>query len=488
MIKFGISDGYNKTATLNGENLIKLYMAKNEGESCVISVLSEEDIEDAEITVNESYDNILVETEREYFISCNGKMYPDPLVPTKKVSIKANELTSILVRFTTKRETEAGEYKYTVSLGNLTFNVEVKVWDFALPEEYVINVSMDLYRDQIARMHNVEDDEEETQRLYEAYYEKLLQFRVSPFVLPYDILDERADKFMSDPRLTAFNCDKEVSADDETLKKYHEKLSKDSKWMKKAMIYPIDEPLTKEHLDFLVTACNRAKELCPEIRRTTAFFRDIDYDENTDEIEVILDNCDLILPKLACFNDDFIYEDPKKLEKYGSFRNRMTKAKEKGKEIWHYVCWEPGRPYVNLYVDESGLDHRIIFWQQHLIGATGFLYWTTNHWRFVENPWKDMATVPDLSPDVFGDGSLLYNGNEVGIDGACASVRLEAVRNGVEDCEMLLIADEVLGRDKVLEKVRLVTSDVITFTESPEVFNKVRREIGDALEEALKAR
>ena len=487
MIKFGISDGYNKTNTLNNKNSICLFMAKNEGESCVISFLSEKDISGAELVFKETYENISIETEQEYFISCNGKTYPDPLVPCKKFDIKANEVTSILVRFTTKTETKAGEYIYNVSLKGaeeISVTVNLKVWNFALPEKYVVNVSMDLYRDQIARTHKTED-EEEIQRLYESYYEKLLQFRVSPFILPYDILDDRADKFMSDPRLTAFNMDKDVSADDETLKKYYLKLSKNPDWMRKAMIYPIDEPLTKEHLDTLIKACARAKELCPGIRRTSAFFRDIKYDENTDEVQILIDNCDLILPKLTCFNDEFIYDHPEHLEKYGSFQTRMDKAKKAGKEIWQYVCWEPGKPYVNMYVDESGLDHRILFWQQHLVGATGFLYWTTNHWRFVESPWKDMATVPDLSPDVFGDGSLLYNGNEVGIDGACVSVRLEAIRNGIEDCEMLLIADKVLGRDWVLEKVKTVTQDLKNYTESPDVFNKMRIEIGNKLEEAL---
>lgn len=485
MIKFGISDGYNKTNTLNEKNTIKLFMAKNEGESCVISVLSEKDIPDAKLTFKEN-ENFLVETEKEYFISCNGRMFPDPLVPVEKFDIKANELTNILVRFTTKTETKAGEYTYNISLSgtDLNFLVDIKVWDFSLPEEYVVNVSMDLYRDQIARMHKT-DDEKEIQRLYELYYEKLLNFRVSPFVLPYNILDDRADKFMSDPRLTAFNMDKDVSADDETLKKYYEKLSKNPEWLKKAMIYPIDEPLSKEHLDTLIVACKRAKELCPNIRRTSAFYCDIPYDENTDEVQILIDNCDLILPKLTCFNDEFVYKNPEHLEKYGSFQNRMDKAKAMGKEIWQYVCWEPGKPYVNMYVDESGLDHRILFWQQHLVGATGFLYWATNHWRFVKNPWKDMATVPDLSPDVFGDGSLLYNGNEVGVDGACPSVRLEAIRNGIEDCEMLLIADKVLGRDWVLEKVRMVTQDLKNYTDSPDLFNKMRMEIGNAIEEKI---
>ena len=487
-MKFGISDGYNKTETLNNKSAIKLFMAKNEGESCVISVLSPENIEGASLVFKDFYEDILVETEKEYFVSCNGRNFPDPLAPIEKFDIKANELTSILVRFTTNVQTEAGEYKYNISLEGTDFEffVELKVWNFSLPEKYVVNVSMDLYRDQIGRMHKT-DDEDEIQRLYELYYEKLLKFRVSPFVLPYDILDDRADKFMSDPRLTAFNMDKDVSADDETLIKYYQKLTKNPDWAKKAMIYPIDEPLTKEHLDTLISACGRAKRLCPDIRCTSAFFRDIPYDENNDEVQILIDNCDLILPKLTCFNDEFIYEqNPEHLEKYGSFQDRITEAQKNGKEIWQYVCWEPGKPYVNMYVDESGLDHRILFWQQHLVGATGFLYWTTNHWRFIESPWKDMATVPDLSPDVFGDGSLLYNGNEVGVDGACASVRLEAVRNGIEDCEMLLIADKILGREWVLEKVKMVTRDLKNYTESPEVFNQIRMGIGNAIEEKIK--
>ena len=164
MIKTGIADGYSKTNTLNGKNSIKLYMAKNEGESCVISVLSDKDIENAQLVFDKNYENISVETEKEYFISCNGRMFPDPLVPVESFNIKANELTSILVRFTTKTETKAGEYVYNISLADLSFTVEVKVWDFALPEEYVVNVSMDLYRDQIARMHKT-DDKDEIQRL-----------------------------------------------------------------------------------------------------------------------------------------------------------------------------------------------------------------------------------------------------------------------------------------------------------------------------------
>jgi hypothetical protein len=80
---------------------------------------------------------------------------------------------------------------------------------------------------------------------------------------------------------------------------------------------------------------------------------------------------------------------------------------------------------------------------------------------------------------------MLYNGNKVGLDGPCASVRLETVRDGMEDCEMLLMADSVLGREWVLSKLKAVTLDLKTYTESPELFNAVRNEIGNELEKAL---
>jgi hypothetical protein len=50
---------------------------------------------------------------------------------------------------------------------------------------------------------------------------------------------------------------------------------------------------------------------------------------------------------------------------------------------------------------------------------------------------------------------------------------------------MLLMADSVLGREWVLSKLKAVTLDLKTYTESPELFNAVRNEIGNELEKAL---
>jgi hypothetical protein len=463
-------------------------MAKNEAESCVVSILSDKKLENVTLEVVKNNDGFTVETEKEHFVSCNGVNWPDALEPVSAFTVEANELTNILVRFTNTVNTEAGKYSFVLALkdgnGDVIFNytVRIKVWNFALPENYTIRTAMGLKRDQIAAKHGVTDPDE-IQRLYEAYYELLLKYRVSAYQLPYEILDERADKYMSDPRVTSFVAWSEAS--DETLKKYHEKLSSNPEWIKKAVFYPIDEPLNMEHIGKLIAGCARLKKHCPDVKRTSPFFVDIKFNDTTDEIDILIDHCDLLCPKLTCFDDNFIYRDKSLLEAKGSFQSRMDKARENGKEVWQYVCWEPGKPYTNVYVDESGLDHRILFWQQHMVGATGFLYWSVNCWRDVSDPWESMVTVPWLSHNVFGDGSLLYNGNKVGIDGACASVRLETIRDGLEDCEMLRMADEVLGREWVLAKVNAVTKDLKTYTESGEFFTAVRNEIGNELEKAL---
>ena len=206
-----------------------------------------------------------------------------------------------------------------------------------------------------------------------------------------------------------------------------------------------------------------------------------------DEIELLIKYLDILCPKITCWNDEFIYAENKAhLEKFGPFGERMDAAREMGKTIWQYVCWEPGKPYTNLYVNEDGLDHRVLFWQQHQVGAHGFLYWCANWWESVADPWTDMATVKDLSPDVYGDGAVLYNGNRVRIDGPCSSVRLEAVRDGLEDTEMLAMAEKLLGKEWTDAHVRSVTEDLTHYTEDAEYFLEKRRELGDAIEAAMK--
>ena len=108
----------------------------------------------------------------------------------------------------------------------------------------------------------------------------------------------------------------------------------------------------------------------------------------------------------------------------------------------------------------AGVDHRALFWQQAHYRVQGFLYWNATYWNpktGTADPWTDMATVKELSPTVYGDGSLLYPGGKVGVDGPVASIRLKLIREGLEDVEYLRLLEEREGWDAV----RAVTEKIV---------------------------
>ncbi len=142
------------------------------------------------------------------------------------------------------------------------------------------------------------------------------------------------------------------------------------------------------------------------------------------------------------------------------------------------------------YVDEKGLNHRIQFWQQYNINADGFLYWSSNYWGSVSNPWASMVTVPNLRPDVFGDGSLLYSGIGKDENGEAIvvlpSVRLDNIRDGIEDAELLKMAEKIFGREAVLELVKPVAKDMVNYTSGSATLQQQRIAIAEALMAATK--
>ena len=152
-----------------------------------------------------------------------------------------------------------------------------------------------------------------------------------------------------------------------------------------------------------------------------------------------------------------------------------------------YACGRPEEPYQNLMVDTNGIDHRLLFWQTYVVGATGFLFWSTTYWNEttdeytnIDDPWTNVL----IGNGTYGDGILMYPGDKYGI-GPCGSVRLEACRDGVEDYELISMVEKALGKEAAMEFVNRVTTAVHKSNLDPKNFNNVRIELGNALENAL---
>jgi hypothetical protein len=288
---------------------------------------------------------------------------------------------------------------------------------------------------------------------------------------------------MSDPRVTSFLVPTGVS--DEKLKEYYDKLCTDPEWLEKAYAYPVDEPNSVEAIDLVIAESERIRRICPDLKINGAFFTNISYDGVRDTVDIMEQYHDIICPKIANWNvNDRNYgcgiQDI--LGTKGSFVQRIDKMRENGKEIWSYVCVTPRGQYFNFMVDEEGLRHRRIFWQQYELGSTGFLYWSSNWWHDIADPWTQMNTVMWADVTAFGDGSLLYNGNKVGVDGACGSIRLEAFRDGIEDYDLIMMAKEILGEKWINKRISRANSSVTT----DGYLNSIRVEIIKALEDELK--
>lgn len=140
----------------------------------------------------------------------------------------------------------------------------------------------------------------------------------------------------------------------------------------------------------------------------------------------------------------------------------------------------------NLHIDMDAMSHRTLPWQQKREGFQGLLYWQTTYWekKFIQDPWQEMDTI---GTGYYGDGSLLYPGNKVGVNGPVTSVRLEVLRDGLKDYDYLALTDRWLGPDATPGYVAKIVRGLTDFEHDPLKLESVRRELGAALEKAAAA-
>jgi len=137
----------------------------------------------------------------------------------------------------------------------------------------------------------------------------------------------------------------------------------------------------------------------------------------------------------------------------------------------------------NIQIDMPAMSHRVLFWQQKREGIQGFLFWSINYWnrQFISDPWENQDTLGD---DLYGDGSLVYPGAAVGVAGPVGSVRMEVIRDGLEDFDYFTLADGWLGPEASAAYVTRIARSLTDFDQDPMKLEQVRRELGAALEKA----
>lgn len=87
-----------------------------------------------------------------------------------------------------------------------------------------------------------------------------------------------------------------------------------------------------------------------------------------------------------------------------------------------------------------------------------------------------------IGPNIYGDGSLMYPGKQVGFDAPVSSIRLEVIRDGLEDDECLCVLEKAKGKRAVEAAIAQVVTDMKRFTRSAALLERTRRQIAEAVE------
>lgn len=436
--------------------------------------------------------------------------YPDPLIPFYDpytpdggpvgVPFNVNKHVNqpIWIDIKIPDNIPAGLYKGELSISAddiepVQIEIELNVWDFALPDKKNISTAFGFGWDKIRWYHGGMDGQydEESLKIIKNYEKALHQHRIDQTKLTNRVskpfkFDEEGNLLPVDwtqydntigPYLTGeyfgdgftvnrFNAGffspgsgsmKEGLTDDQYKQAAAEfaRHLKEKGWMDRVYIYVLDEPfINPGSYQWIADDIALMLEADPDWQGH--FLVTNWYDERLDGY------VDIWCPNTPYYDDWFL--GVLGTEYYG--RNDYPGRFLKGEELWFYVCIGTVPPYAGYDIDTRiGYEPRILLWGTWFEGATGFLYWNTNHW-VKENPWEvliDQDTFGNIART--GDGFLFYPGDHDGtaapagspstlsIDGPITSIRLKQTREGLEDWELFMMASQIAGEEKVREIV-----------------------------------
>ena len=124
---------------------------------------------------------------------------------------------------------------------------------------------------------------------------------------------------------------------------------------------------------------------------------------------------------------------------------------EEGNPLWWYGCTAPRSPNPTYHIDDTVLSARIESWMKADYNIQGNLYWSTC--LYSEPGQAEAITYPEnfytgnaaRSLSVNGEGFLFYPGKKYGVDGPIPSLRLEQIRDGLEEYEMIYSLKQIYG-------------------------------------------
>jgi hypothetical protein len=470
---------------------------------------------------------------------CAGE-WPDPLPPLRApLDLEAGRNQPLWVRVTVPKDAAPGAYTGKIALAAEGWRAEVpvrvEVYGFALPDRMTCQTSFGLPAGDIWRYQGLQK-EEDRRAVLEKYLACLSAHHISPYdpapLDPFKVTwpdkknprpefdwsawDAAMTRAIDHYHFNAFTIpivgmgggtfysrvDPELLGYKEDTPEYKAAFTaycravqehlRQKGWLPYAYVYWFDEPDPKDYA-FVMNGFRKLKAAAPDLVRML-----------TEQVEP-----DLVGgPNVWChLTPDYRHD-------------RAEERRKAGDRFWWYVCCAPKAPFCTLFIDHPATELRVWLWQTWQRRIDGILVWSLDYWtsgtayadpKRPQNPYEDPASWVDgygtaKGAKVLwgnGDGRFLYppeaaadaNPPAPVLEGPVESLRLEMLRDGVEDYEYLVILRGLLAKhgkalpeaerkrlEALLEVPPEITADMTTFTKDPAPIEARRHAVAQAIE------
>jgi glycosyl hydrolase family 123/concanavalin A-like lectin/glucanase superfamily protein len=445
-------------------NTIDLSAAKNEYEGFQIILLGNpnKNIDDIKIKLNSliskdgkttipanqlewGYIKTIRSHVPQYDVAFVGEI-PDVIMEgqTQSVKVKSSWFTPVYIRIRVKDTVPAGIYsgKVIVSCNNESRNVNVnlKVYNFKLPNTTSLKIVFSFFEGFYQKWYGYKKMTNE-QKMY--IYNFLLKYRI----LPNNIYTNKLYPAI----------------------KFLKKLKKSGNQFCTIGSYSGKKLLTEEQLDKLMLSYRRKVEKLKENDMLSdVWFYGYDelaaHSKGLDAAKQFMTRFKKEFPYIKTIQTSFPY---KNIEPYFNVwcplvsfykirAKRLEKIRQKGNELWWYNADGPKKPYPNYFLDYPVFDCRIIMTLSYMYNVKGILYWCINReWSTnydIKKNWPEKRWKPYIF-NVFtkarqfknGMGNFVYPGKNGKM---LPSLRLENLRDGIEDYEYLTLLKKLVAKAK----------------------------------------
>ena len=412
--------------------------------------------------------------------------------PAAPFDISPDSNQPLWVDVLTPRDTPPGAYTGTITISAEgirphTVPIQLTVWDFALPETpsmrtHFGDANLNPLASALSQMTSWRGLDEERQReLQTAYAEVMVAHRIcSPipqFLMPKINTDGSIDPQSTDAALqqwierfhiTGFpigflDIDNRgwpgnpVDADRERNARYLRSMYsylRAHHWDRMAYIYVADEPNTRQAYNDVRARSKFVREVAPGLKVLCTKGPQVRYPLWGS----LVGSVDIWVPLWSAFEE-------------AAVKKRLSA----GEEIWGYTALCQGRQDTPFWeLDFPLLNYRIPMWVSWRLGITGLLYWSTTNWASTPDVWTNPVTYGN---QYNMEGSLLYPGVDAGVQGFVTSIRLNEIREGLEDYEYLKILAHRRNRAVAEDMVKKIARSWHDWDHDPRHLLEVRAEI-----------